>query len=126
MHDNPILNVLGEPLLSCCHEPMTGFYRDSYCRTGDYDTGRHVICAVMTEAFLEFTKAQGNDLSTPRPEHNFAGLKADDRWCLCALRWKQAYNVGVAPPVILASCDTKALEYVTLEMLKQHAHHHGA
>lgn len=113
-------SVLGNPLQSCCVSPMTGFYRDGYCRTGPMDTGRHVVCAIMTDDFLEFTKARGNDLSTPRPEYDFPGLKAGDAWCLCALRWKEAYDAGLAPPVKLEATAAKALEYVEFEMLLEH------
>lgn len=113
-------NVLGNPLESCCLAPKTGFFRDGYCRTDKYDYGRHVICAEMTEEFLTFTKEQGNDLSTPRPEFDFPGLKPGDRWCLCALRWKEAMEKGKAPPVILESCEESALKIVTLEILKKY------
>ena len=113
-------NVLGTPLQPCCTDPMTGFYRDGYCRTGPLDTGRHVICAVMTEEFLAFTKSRGNDLSTPLPAHDFPGLRPGDGWCLCALRWKEAYDhdVNLAPPVRLESTHEHALTYVTLEQLQ--------
>lgn len=114
-------NVLGSPLECCCTAPMTGFYRDGYCRTGGGDVGSHVICAQVTAAFLEFTRSRGNDLSTPRPGFNFPGLRAGDRWCLCALRWKEALDAGVAPPVVLAATHASALEYVTLADLRHHA-----
>ncbi len=114
-------NVLGTPLELCCQDPKTGFYRDGYCRTDAHDQGRHVICAEMTEAFLAFTQSRGNDLSTPRPEFDFPGLQPGDRWCLCALRWKEALDAGVAPPVMLASCHEKVLDYVTLASLEAHA-----
>jgi len=114
-------NVLGGPLEVCCTSPMTGFYRDGICSTGARDVGVHVVCAQMTEEFLTYTKAQGNDLSTPVPAFSFPGLKAGDRWCLCASRWKEAFDDGVAPPVVLASTHVAALEYVTLADLKQHA-----
>lgn len=113
-------NVLGEPLQSCCTDPMTGFYRDGVCNTGPDDFGTHVVCAEMTAEFLSFTKSKGNDLSTPRPEYRFPGLKPGDGWCLCALRWKEAYEAGVAPPVRLASTHEKALEFVDLKVLKAH------
>lgn len=112
------LNVLGDPLELCCLEPKTGFYRDGYCNTGTDDYGTHVVCAVMTQAFLDFTKAKGNDLCTARPEYHFPGLKAGDKWCLCALRWKEAYKAGVAPPVVLESTHAKALEFVGLRELQ--------
>ena len=114
-------NVLGGALQTCCTAPMTGFYRDGSCRTGAGDYGAHVVCAQVTAEFLSYTKAQGNDLSTPVPAFNFPGLKPGDRWCLCASRWKQALEDGVAPPVVLASTHAAALEYVSLEELQQHA-----
>lgn len=114
-------NVLGQPLEICCTSPMTGFYRDGTCNTGGGDFGAHVVCAQMTAEFLEYTRSQGNDLSTPMPAFNFPGLKPGDRWCLCASRWKEALDAGVAPPVVLDSTHALALEYVTLEELKQHA-----
>lgn len=121
MHSTKIKNVLGEPLKPCCFKPKTGFYRDGYCRTDRYDTGRHIICAIMTDAFLHFTKTQGNDLSTPQPEYDFPGLKAGDRWCLCALRFKQAHDAGVAPPVMLESCHERATDIVPLNILQYYA-----
>ena len=114
-------NVLGEPLESCCKNPETGFYRDGYCRTGPRDHGKHVICAMMTKEFLEFSKAQGNDLMTPMPQYNFPGLEAGDRWCLCAGRWKEAMEAGKAPPVFLEATEESALEVVDLEKLKRFA-----
>lgn len=114
-------NVLGGELRNCCVDPATGFYRDGYCRTGPEDGGRHVICAEMTEAFLKYTFSRGNDLMTPRPEYHFPGLRAGDRWCLCALRWQEALEAGKAPPVILEATHEKALEYVSLVDLKAHA-----
>lgn len=110
-------NVLGTPLIGCCTDPMTGFYRDGVCNTGPTDSGRHVVCAIMTEDFLTFTRNQGNDLSTPRPEYQFPGLKPGDGWCLCALRWKEAWEAGVAPPVKLEATHEKALEYVEFSTL---------
>ncbi len=114
-------NVLGEPLQPCCMAPLTGFYRDGMCSTGPEDFGVHVVCAEMTEAFLSYTRAQGNDLSTPLPMYQFPGLKPGDRWCLCASRWKEAYDDGVAPPVILAATHEAALKYVSLDQLQEHA-----
>jgi len=114
-------NVLGGPLGTCCTSPMTGFYRDGYCNTGAGDYGAHIVCAQMTEEFLAFTKAQGNDLSTPVPAFQFPGLKPGDRWCLCASRWKEALDAGVAPPVVLESTHASALEYISLKELKQYA-----
>ena len=114
-------NVLGGALKACCYAPKTGYFRDGYCRTDDNDHGRHVVCAEMTVAFLEFTKEQGNDLSTPRPEFGFPGLKPGDRWCLCALRWKEAWEEDVAPPVILEACESSALDIIPLKALQENA-----
>ncbi|MAU57328.1 MAG: DUF2237 domain-containing protein [Hyphomicrobiales bacterium] len=114
-------NVLGGVLQSCCHSPKTGYFRDGYCRTDDTDFGSHVICAEVTSGFLEFSKSRGNDLITPRPEYNFPGLSPGDRWCVCALRWKEAWEEGLAPAVILEACDEAALRYITLEILKDFA-----
>jgi uncharacterized protein (DUF2237 family) len=100
---------------------MTGFFRDGRCRTSAEDIGRHVVCAELTDEFLEFTRALGNDLSTPQPAYGFPGLQAGDRWCLCASRWTQAAEAGVAPPVVLAATEISALEVVPLELLKAHA-----
>jgi uncharacterized protein (DUF2237 family) len=113
-------NVWGKPLEQCCTAPMTGFYRDGYCKTGDADTGSHVVAAIVTQAFLEFTKSRGNDLQTPRPMYDFPGLKAGDGWCLCALRWREAHEAGVAPPVKLEATHEKALKYIPLEILKKY------
>jgi len=115
------LNVLGEPLAPCGLDPMTGFYRDGCCNTGYDDVGIHVVCAKMTRQFLEFSKRRGNDLSTPVPEAGFPGLKPGDRWCLCASRWREALEAGVAPPVVLAATHEEALAIVPLEALKKHA-----
>ncbi|MEM6582312.1 MAG: DUF2237 domain-containing protein [Pseudomonadota bacterium] len=115
------LNVLGTALCACCHAPKTGYYRDGFCRTDKLDRGRHVICAEMTAAFLSFTKEQGNDLSTPMPQYDFPGLKPGDRWCLCATRWREAHEAGMAPRVILEACDVSALEIVPLDVLKTYA-----
>ena len=114
-------NVLGGELENCCTSPITGFYRDGKCNTGGGDFGAHIICSQLTAEFLEFTKARGNDLSTPVPGFDFPGLKPGDRWCLCAARWKEALDAGVAPPVILSTTHALALEYVSLDELKQHA-----
>ena len=114
-------NVLGEPLIPCCSDPLTGFFRDGLCRTGPDDLGRHTVCAQVTEAFLAFSLAVGNDLSTPRPEYSFPGLRPGDSWCLCVLRWKEALQAGCAPPVVLAATHSSALEHVTLEDLERHA-----
>jgi len=118
---DPELNVFGEPLAPCSSSPLTGFYRNGYCSTGPDDAGRHVVCAVMTDEFLAFSKSVGNDLSTPRPEFAFPGLKAGDRWCLVALRWAEALAAGMAPRVVLAATHQGALRYVRLEDLKRHA-----
>jgi len=112
-------NVLGGKLEACSTSPMTGFYRDGCCNTGPGDFGSHVVCAQVTEAFLSYTRAQGNDLSTPIPAYNFPGLKPGDRWCLCASRWKEAYDDGVAPPVVLEATHEAALKVVPLEQLKE-------
>lgn len=114
-------NVLGGALEPCCFEPQTGYFRDGYCRTDDNDFGRHTICAQMTAGFLHFSKEQGNDLATPKPEFGFPGLMPGDRWCLCVLRWKEAWEAGIAPPVILDCCDESVLEFVSLKALKEHA-----
>ncbi|NJK82777.1 MAG: DUF2237 domain-containing protein [Saprospiraceae bacterium] len=113
-------NVLGGELQTCCTDPMTGFYRDGKCNTGAADYGTHVICAEMTEAFLNFTKSRGNDLMTPAPAYRFPGLKPGDKWCLCALRWREALEAGVAPPVLLERTHQKALQFVSLEDLQAH------
>ncbi|KEZ78760.1 DUF2237 family protein [Salinisphaera hydrothermalis] len=114
-------SVLGEPLRGCCSAPITGFYRDGFCHTGPEDAGRHVVCAVMTDAFLAFSASRGNDLSTPRPEFDFPGLDAGDRWCLCAARWVEAFEAGTAPRVVLTATHEAALEIVSLADLKSHA-----
>lgn len=114
-------NVLGEELETCCTSPMTGFYRNGVCETGPQDSGTHVVCGQVTEEFLAFTRSRGNDLSTPRPPFNFPGLKSGDRWCLCASRWQEALDAGVAPPVILAATHEAALDFVSLQDLKHHA-----
>ncbi len=117
----PSESVLGQPLLPCSTDPMTGFYRDGCCDTGAHDRGSHTVCAEMTAEFLEYTKARGNDLSTPRPEFGFPGLKPGDRWCLCASRWVEAKRAGVAPPVYLASSHKRALQVASLEELLEHS-----
>lgn len=123
MHRDPatLTNVLGQPLMACCSDPMTGFYRNGYCQTGPDDVGQHTVCMEATAAFLAFSCSRGNDLMTPALEYGFPGLKPGDRWCLCVLRWKEAYDVGVAPPVLLESCHISALEFVTLEELQSNA-----
>jgi hypothetical protein len=114
-------NVLGEALATCSTQPMTGFYRDGCCSTGATDHGRHVICAEVTAEFLAFSKARGNDLTTPRPEFRFPGLKPGDRWCLCALRWMEAYEAGCPPKVALQASHEAALKHAPFEALKRHA-----
>ncbi len=114
-------NVLGGRLEPCSVEPRTGFYRDGCCNTGPDDLGLHVVCARMTAQFLAFSKSQGNDLSTPQPDSGFPGLKPGDRWCLCAGRWREALDAGVAPPVVLSATHEEALAVVSLEDLKRHA-----
>ena len=115
------LNVLGTALLACSFDPLTGFFRDGCCNTDDHDQGTHVVCARVTAEFLAYSRQRGNDLSTPRPEYRFAGLQPGDRWCLCALRWKEALAAGVAPPVHLVATHAKALTVVTLAQLQAHA-----
>jgi uncharacterized protein (DUF2237 family) len=114
-------NVLGGPLQPCCFEPVTGFYRDGYCSTGPGDFGLHTVCVELTAEFLTFSSAQGNDLSTPRPEYEFPGLSPGDMWCLCVTRWTQALDKGAAPRVRLESTHISALEFVALEDLQRHA-----
>jgi len=114
-------NVLGTELQRCSMDPVTGFFRDGCCRTGGGDVGVHVVCAQMTPEFLQFTRSRGNDLSTPHPEFQFPGLKPGDRWCLCASRWAEAVDAGVAPPVVLEATAEAALEFVDLETLQAHA-----
>ncbi|TVQ54781.1 MAG: DUF2237 domain-containing protein [Phycisphaerales bacterium] len=126
MSDSLPRNVLGTPLQPCCTDPMTGYYRDGYCRTGPGDMGVHVVCAEMTEAFLDFTRLQGNDLTTPMKAFDFPGLRPGDRWCLCAQRWQEAYEADVAPPVILEATHIGALEFADLDALKAHAIEAGA
>lgn len=114
-------NVLGTTLQSCSTDPMTGFYRDGCCNTGADDLGQHLVCAVMTDDFLRFSRSRGNDLSTPQPQYAFPGLADGDRWCLCVLRWKEAFDAGMAPKVVLNATHISTLEYVDLEQLEQYA-----
>ncbi len=114
-------NVLGTDLEICCGSPMTGWFRNGKCETEPKDRGVHVVCAEMTDEFLEFSRSRGNDLITPAPRFGFPGLKAGDRWCLCASRWKEAFDAGVAPPIVLQSTEESALQYVSLNELKQYA-----
>ena len=115
------VNVVGGALLPCGTEPLTGFYRDGCCATGPEDLGSHTVCAVVTEEFLKFSRTAGNDLSTPRPEWGFPGLRAGDRWCVCASRWLEAQRAGVAPPVVLGATHVRALEVIPIEMLTARA-----
>lgn len=114
-------NVLGTDLKSCCTDPMTGFYRDGYCRTGPGDVGLHTVCVKVTRDFLDFSVLDGNDLVTAHPEFNFPGLEPGDKWCVCVTRWKDALERGVAAPVDLEATHSSALEFVSLEQLKSHA-----
>ncbi len=114
-------NVFGENLKSCCNNPMTGYFRDGFCRTNEFDYGSHTVCAIVTDDFLNFTKNRGNDLITPQKQYHFPGLKNGDRWCLCALRWKEAFDAGCAPKVDLESTNEKALRYIELKDLIKHA-----
>ncbi len=114
-------NVLGAPLAACSYAPLTGWHRDGCCHTNERDAGSHVICARMTVTFLNHEMELGNDLITPRPEFRFPGLKPGDRWCVCALRWKQAYHDGCAPPVVLESTHQRALDFVSIEWLREKA-----
>ena len=115
------LNVLGEPLETCSEEPLTGFFRDGCCNTAPEDLGLHTVCTRVTAEFLEFSKSRGNDLSTPRPEFGFAGLRPGDQWCLCAARWQEALEAGAAPRVVLRATHAAALRVVSLAALKRHA-----
>jgi uncharacterized protein (DUF2237 family) len=114
-------NVLGEELELCCSDPVTGFYRDGYCNTGQGDIGLHFVCAELTREFLEFSTRHGNDLTSPNPSIGFEGLKPGDRWCLCAERWKEAFEAGAAPPVLLAATHISTLEFVDLEDLEKNS-----
>ncbi len=114
-------NVLGGELELCGTDPLTGFYRDGCCTTGEEDLGNHTVCAVVTTEFLNQQRESGNDLASPRPEFGFAGLQPGDRWCVCAARWQEAYDAGVAPPVVLASTHERATEVVALTALREHA-----
>jgi len=115
------INVYGEPIASCSERPLTGFFRDGCCNTSAEDAGSHTVCVEVTERFLEFSRFRGNDLSTPRPEFGFPGLKPGDRWCLCAARWLEAHTQGMAPRVVLQGTHQRALEIVPLALLKEFA-----
>lgn len=121
MADTPQRNVLGGPLAECSRRPLTGFFRDGCCATGPEDRGMHTVCAEMTAEFLAFSKARGNDLSTPVPAFGFAGLRPGDRWCLCAARWREALEAGRAPRIVLGATNESTLEIVDLAALKAHA-----
>jgi uncharacterized protein (DUF2237 family) len=114
-------NVLGGPLALCGCQPMTGWFRDGSCRTNGADLGSHTVCCVVDERFLSYTRAQGNDLSTPMPQYGFPGLQPGDGWCVCAARWLEAYEDGMAPPVRLEACEQSCLELIPLEVLQAHA-----
>ena len=114
-------NVLGGPIECCCLRPLTGYYRDGFCRTGPGDVGLHTVCVEVTDKFLAFSKARGNDLSTPAPEFGFPGLVAGDKWCLCVSRWQEALMAGMAPRVCLSASHISVLEFVDLEDLKEYA-----
>lgn len=118
-------NVLGGMIITCSTDPVTGFYRDGCCNTGVEDAGSHTVCAIMSDSFLKYSKSVGNDLSTPRPEFGFEGLKSGDQWCLCAGRWEQARQAGCAPPVKLEATNRAALHFCSLEDLKAHAYPKG-
>ena len=120
-YDETARNVLGQELRPCSNAPLTGFYRNGCCETGPDDTGLHTVCAVMTAQFLAFSRSVGNDLSTPRPDFNFPGLRPGDRWCLCAPRWKEALDAGAAPGVVLEATHEETLAIVTLDVLRAHA-----
>ncbi|MEM9971039.1 MAG: DUF2237 domain-containing protein [Pseudomonadota bacterium] len=121
MQKEPPVNVLGEPLQPCSMDPVTGFFRDGHCNTCDADTGSHTVCAVVTAEFLAFSKYLGNDLTTPRPEFRFPGLKPGDQWCVCASRFLEAADEGAAPRIKLASTHRSVLDLVPLEVLMDHA-----
>lgn len=114
-------NIFGEPLKSCCEDPLTGYFRDGFCRTSKLDYGRHTVCTIITKEFLLFSKSRGNDLITPQPESLFPGLKPGDKWCLCALRWQEAFEAGCAPKVDLEATDENSLESIDIKDLISHA-----
>ncbi|PQJ80473.1 DUF2237 family protein [Polaribacter porphyrae] len=114
------LNVYNKPLMACCYKPITGFFRDGFCRTTKDDFGTHTVCAVVTKDFLDYSASRGNDLITPIPQWNFLGLKPGDKWCLCISRWLEAENAGKAPKVILEATHIKSLQYTSLDILKKY------
>ena len=116
-------NVLGDDIELCCNKPKTGFFRDGFCHTSNQDIGTHVVCVYITDEFLAYSKSVGNDLTSPNPEINFPGLSEGDKWCICIMRWKQALENNVAPPVCLEATNYKALDYVTLDQLRQNSVH---
>jgi uncharacterized protein (DUF2237 family) len=118
----PAKNIFGEPLVPCSFDPLTGYFRDGCCKTNQEDVGTHVVCTLVTDEFLAFSKSRGNDLMTPVPQWGFAGLKAGDQWCLCALRWKEAFSAGLAPPVVLESTNFHALDIIERHILLQFDH----
>ena len=115
-----VVNIFGDEIEASCYDPMTGYFRDGFCNTDEHDYGSHVVCAVMTDDFLEFCKSKGNDLSTPMPEYGFSGLKPGDQWCLCASRWQEAFLAGKAPKVRLESTHMATLEWASLQDLKEY------
>ena len=121
MQNEIALNVFGEPLIPCSFDPLTGFFRDGCCKTNEEDVGSHLVCAIVTDAFLQFSLQKGNDLITPRPEYRFPGLLAGDQWCLCINRWVEALNANCAPYIKLESTHNKALETVPMNILKEYA-----
>jgi uncharacterized protein (DUF2237 family) len=121
MQKNMALNVLGQPLVPCSFEPLTGFFRDGCCKTNEEDIGSHLVCAIVAQDFLQFSLSKGNDLITPRPEYQFPGLVAGDQWCLCLNRWIEAVQAECAPMIKLESTNIKALELVSLDFLKQYS-----
>ncbi len=121
MSIEPDVNVVGGQLLPCSADPVTGFYRNGCCSTGPEDVGSHTVCVILTDEFLEFSKAAGNDLSTPMPQWGFPGLSTGDRWCLCATRWLEAHEAGHAPEVVLGATHVRALEEIPIELLTTHA-----
>ena len=116
-----VINIFGDKIEACCHDPVTGYFRDGFCNTDEHDFGSHVVCAEITEDFLTFSKAMGNDLSTPRPEFNFPGLKEGDSWCICAGTYAEAINAGTACKIFLKKTNYKTLEIIPLEKLKKYA-----
>jgi uncharacterized protein (DUF2237 family) len=121
MQKDVALNVLGQPLVPCSFEPLTGFFRDGCCKTNEEDSGSHLVCAIVSDAFLQFSLEKGNDLITARPDYQFPGLVAGDQWCLCLNRWIEAFQANCAPMIKLESTNIKALEIVPLNILKQYS-----